>query len=297
MPLRREPDSDIELAASVEKRCAHLLVLSGPGVGDVHRLEPEETLIGRGESAAIRACHPTVSRRHARLVVRGERILIEDLGSRNGTFVGIRSVKHQRVVEDGDAIGFGQSTVMKVSYGCTARLSAVGQSWAQTTCRDHIVDRIAVEWALAKLKGAPLGLVFFRVDAIAGLADQAPGGLLANEMLGQLALGIFETMRGGDIVGRCGADSFIAVARSDAASAAEVADQVRARVSRRLASSPQSVDQSTITAAVLPLSIDDSADPSEVVAAATRAARHALEGRRDRVVALAQLGPVRQRWR
>lgn len=44
-------------------------------------------LIGRGEDADLRIDHPSVSRRHAKLVVKGEQTLLEDLGSANGSLV------------------------------------------------------------------------------------------------------------------------------------------------------------------------------------------------------------------
>ena len=44
-------------------------------------------LIGRGEECALRCDSVRVSRRHARLSVEGDRVSIEDLGSRNGTWL------------------------------------------------------------------------------------------------------------------------------------------------------------------------------------------------------------------
>jgi DNA-binding winged helix-turn-helix (wHTH) protein len=46
-----------------------------------------EHLIGRDPSAAIWVDSSTVSRRHAAIVVSGKSVTVQDLGSRNGTFV------------------------------------------------------------------------------------------------------------------------------------------------------------------------------------------------------------------
>lgn len=46
-----------------------------------------EHVIGRAPGVTVRLDSPNVSRRHARLVVRGARATIEDLRSKNGTFV------------------------------------------------------------------------------------------------------------------------------------------------------------------------------------------------------------------
>jgi pSer/pThr/pTyr-binding forkhead associated (FHA) protein len=50
-------------------------------------LTPPVLTIGRGEKNGLRLCERNVSRRHARLLRDGERLLIEDLGSANGTRV------------------------------------------------------------------------------------------------------------------------------------------------------------------------------------------------------------------
>lgn len=54
---------------------------------DSFALLPGESLVGRGASCHIQLNHRSVSRRHARILVIGERAVIEDLGSSNGTLV------------------------------------------------------------------------------------------------------------------------------------------------------------------------------------------------------------------
>ena len=46
-----------------------------------------EVIIGRGAEADLRIDTPSVSRRHARLIVESESVRLSDLGSRNGTRV------------------------------------------------------------------------------------------------------------------------------------------------------------------------------------------------------------------
>ena len=50
-------------------------------------LTPPVLTIGRGDKNGLRLCERNVSRRHARLLRDGDRLLIEDLGSANGTRV------------------------------------------------------------------------------------------------------------------------------------------------------------------------------------------------------------------
>jgi pSer/pThr/pTyr-binding forkhead associated (FHA) protein len=62
------------------------------------REEDFPALVGRGEDARVRLEDPAVSRRHAQLSLADEQIVLTDLGSGNGTFVGGRPIR-ARVVE------------------------------------------------------------------------------------------------------------------------------------------------------------------------------------------------------
>jgi transcriptional regulator with PAS, ATPase and Fis domain len=62
--------------------------------GSILRELPDEGVldIGRGDDANVRVDHGSISRRHARLIVAPEVVHIEDLGSSNGTWVGVRKL-------------------------------------------------------------------------------------------------------------------------------------------------------------------------------------------------------------
>lgn len=66
-----------------------------------------EHVIGRDADAAIRIDASTVSRRHARLLVDGSGAVLEDFGSKNGTFHGDVKVTSPVAVADGDRIRIG----------------------------------------------------------------------------------------------------------------------------------------------------------------------------------------------
>ena len=73
-------------------------------------LSPGENLLGRDEDVNVRIDAPSVSRRHARITVAaGEPATIEDLGSKNGTWVGERRLDGGRApLRDGDALRLGK---------------------------------------------------------------------------------------------------------------------------------------------------------------------------------------------
>ncbi|HET8648147.1 MAG TPA: FHA domain-containing protein, partial [Vicinamibacteria bacterium] len=67
-------------------------------------------LVGAAPDCGLRLDHPTVSRRHARLEVRGDEVELTDLGSSNGTRVNDRAVQ-QHAIQPGDTIAFGRVTL------------------------------------------------------------------------------------------------------------------------------------------------------------------------------------------
>jgi DNA-binding winged helix-turn-helix (wHTH) protein len=70
-------------------------------------------VIGRGTDASVWIDAPGVSRHHARIVVDGGEATIEDLGSKNGTYVAGEPVTVPRRLDDGDQIRLG-SVVVRV---------------------------------------------------------------------------------------------------------------------------------------------------------------------------------------
>ncbi len=63
--------------------------------------------IGRDASAAVRIDTPEISRRHARITVDGDVAILEDLGSKNGTYRNGRRLEAPERLADGDEIWIG----------------------------------------------------------------------------------------------------------------------------------------------------------------------------------------------
>jgi DNA-binding winged helix-turn-helix (wHTH) protein len=80
---------------------------------DGHRvpLQQGENILGRDDDG-IRLDSPTVSRRHARISIDGAEAVLEDLGSKNGSFVRGEAVSKAVSLRDGDEIRAG-SVVMR----------------------------------------------------------------------------------------------------------------------------------------------------------------------------------------
>jgi DNA-binding winged helix-turn-helix (wHTH) protein len=78
-------------------------------------LENGDNFLGRDPGAQVRVDHPSVSRRHAKIVVRSGRATLEDLESRNGTFVNGRRLDAPAELGHGTVIGLGPITLTFVS--------------------------------------------------------------------------------------------------------------------------------------------------------------------------------------
>jgi hypothetical protein len=71
-----------------------------------------EHLIGRGSTNLIAVPSSRVSRQHSRIHVSDERVTLEDLGSRNGTFVNDERIAAAVTLKHGDRIGIGPALLV-----------------------------------------------------------------------------------------------------------------------------------------------------------------------------------------
>jgi len=67
-----------------------------------------ENVIGRDPDVAISVDNTSVSRHHARLVVAEDRATLQDLDSKNGTYVNGQRISEATVVTDGDQVAVGE---------------------------------------------------------------------------------------------------------------------------------------------------------------------------------------------
>ncbi len=85
---------------------------SGPSPGKTFPLELAEAFLGRDMANEITISDPEVSRRHARFTLQGDQVLVEDLGSTNGTFLNSQRISTPQQLRAGDVITLGENIVM-----------------------------------------------------------------------------------------------------------------------------------------------------------------------------------------
>ena len=95
-------------------------------------LKAAETVLGRDPEAGICIDHPSVSRRHASVSIGAGGAVLEDLSSRNGTFVNGRRIDGPVQIDHGAVIGLGALTLTFAVLRAPAS--------TQSISADHIVD-------------------------------------------------------------------------------------------------------------------------------------------------------------
>jgi DNA-binding winged helix-turn-helix (wHTH) protein len=81
-----------------------------------------ENIVGRDPDGALWIDHPSVSRRHARVVIAAGKATLEDLESKNGTFLNGKKIERRMALSDGDELRIGPETmVLRESSPATTR--------------------------------------------------------------------------------------------------------------------------------------------------------------------------------
>lgn len=102
---------------------AKLIVASGKSAGRAIAIKRNKLLIGRAEECDVRPLSEDVSRRHCAVIVGPAEVWVEDLGSRNGTYVNGGRITERMRVADGDLIRVG---ALELKVSCTDPAARAG---------------------------------------------------------------------------------------------------------------------------------------------------------------------------
>ena len=97
-------------APNIAERAPRLVVERAPGhdPGMIYDLDGD-IVLGRGDHAEIRLEDPFASARHARIREQGNIVIVEDLGSTNGTYLNEELLQTPRPLHPGDRVRIGDS--------------------------------------------------------------------------------------------------------------------------------------------------------------------------------------------
>lgn len=212
---------------------AYVIVIAGPNVGEMFKVSGL-TEIGRGQQVAIQIHDSEISRRHARLVTDGDTVIVEDLGSTNGTFVNGHPID-KVTLADGDKIQVGTTTILKFSYHDDLDEqfqrhmyeAALRDGLTGAYNKKYLSDRLESELAYAQRHESALSLVLLDLDHFKKINDTY-GHLAGDYVLRGLAEGINASVRKEDVFARYGGEEFAILSRGiDGPSAMQFAKRLR----------------------------------------------------------------------
>lgn len=208
-----------ELRARRQQVHAYLVVLAGTNLGEMYKIEGPESIVGRAMSAQLRLNDDGISRRHCRVLSIGGHVIVEDLGSANGTVVNGEMVQRQELKE-GDKIRLGANTMLKFTYQDKLD-ETFQQQMYDAALRDGLtkaynkkffLDRLDTEFAYAKRHGTMLSLVMFDVDHFKKVNDNY-GHLAGDAVLVHLSRIMHSMIRTEDVAARYGGEEFAVICR------------------------------------------------------------------------------------
>ena len=153
--------------ADLTSRAPRLVVERAPGhdPGMIYDLDGD-IVLGRGDQAEIRLEDPFASSRHARIYEQGNIVVIEDLGSTNGTYLNEELLETPRPLHPGDRVRIGDSEfAFEVGLRCCASPSSTpaptpAASGARTRTRCWPARRCSwwpTAWAARRPARSPRG--------------------------------------------------------------------------------------------------------------------------------------------
>jgi two-component system cell cycle response regulator len=222
--------------ASVE---ANIIIIAHPRnklLGTRYRLVKGTTLeIGRSPTAEVSLPEVlSISRNHARIQYLEGLVVIEDLGSTNGTYVNDRRIGGPTVLRSGDRFQVG-AVHFKFLHEKDVE-HAYHEAIFDLVTRDGLTgiankrkfdEEIEREFARAKRYKRPLSVIFFDVDHFKSVND-THGHLAGDFVLKQLAARVAGLVRPEQVFARVGGEEFaILCPETDGTSAALLSERLR----------------------------------------------------------------------
>ena len=272
----------------------YFVVLTGRQLGQLFAIDREEMTIGRASACDILIEDEGVSRRQARLVRRGDKLYLEDVGSRNGTYLNGARIEGVEALADGDKIQFGTSTTLKYAmvdgfeadYQRRMFEAAVKDGLTRTYNRRYFHEHLAAEMAFARRHGSALALLLVDIDHFKRINDQH-GHLVGDRTLEGLAERLAAMIRSEDILARFGGEEFAILTRQPLRGAAGFAERLRLEVADHALLAEGVEVHITISIGVADVQQSGVETPDELVEAADQALYRAKNDGRNRVVAAA----------
>ena len=208
--IARRTDYGAPTSLPAERDRALLLRMDGVSAGQVETLGDAPLTIGRHPSNVVTVHDGGISRQHARIVHKRDTHVIEDLGSRNGTYVQGRRVT-SATLNDSDWIQLGPRVSFRYSITDAKQERLLRQLYESSTRdaltgaynRQYFGERLRTEVAYAVRHSTNVSLVLFDLDHFKRVNDNY-GHLAGDAVLRSVAATVGARLRAEDVFARYG---------------------------------------------------------------------------------------------
>lgn len=286
---------DLHPTPKLQPRRAVLIVLEGVEPQQTWVIDRDAMVVGREPACPISLRDPTSSRRHAMLRYSepaedalSPTVLVEDLGSTNGTIVNGERIAAPRMLREHDRIRIG-ATMLAFEFRDVRELAAEEElrQMAMTDPLTGLYNRgvfdreFQREFDRCRRYGRPFSLILVDLDHFKQINDRY-GHMAGDRVLREVSRTLQSTVRETDTVARYGGEEFAVILPETPSDGAELTgERLRVAVSRMALENDGAA--LPVTASVGVASIDPHhADSAAMLAAADRALYRAKDRGRNR---------------
>jgi len=267
-----------------------LLRMDGVQAGLIIGVDQFPFTVGRHPTNTLRVDEDSISRFHARVVRNGDEYLVEDLSSRNGTFIAGKRITRGKLDHD-SWLQFGPRVSFRFSL-TDVREERLLRKLYESSTRDaltgaynrmHFEERLRAEVAYALRHRTQVSLLVIDLDHFKRINDTY-GHPAGDAVLRRASDACMRALRTEDVFARFGGEEFAVVLRGiELKGAARLAERLRQAVAAEVVEHEGQQIKVTFSAGCASLACCDKSNADELVAVADRRLYAAKAAGRNRV--------------
>lgn len=228
------PDGVLSILTQQKRFKACLVQYSGANLGKRYMLDEQRMIIGRSPEAQIVINEQCVSRQHAQCLRVNEKVVLEDLGSSNGTYLNDERLSTKETLKDGDIIRLGtivfkyfsHDNIENVFTDKIYRMATI-DGGTGTFNKKYLLEALDNEFKYSKTYAKDLTIIYFDLDHFKKVNDTY-GHSAGDYILKEVANTVRGHIRKDDIFCRFGGEEFVIVLpNTNSKTAYELAERIR----------------------------------------------------------------------
>ncbi|MFC1643616.1 diguanylate cyclase [Chlamydiota bacterium] len=198
------------------KKRAYFILIYGEPLGEIFEIDKKESIVGREDKATFNIEDSGISREHAKIIYSKDKVILKDLGSKNGTYVNNIKIDEIELKND-DRISIGR-TCLKFSFTDTVEKEfykdffklATRDGLTNAVNKTYMTELFDRDLSRAKRYNRPLSVMMLDIDLFKNINDSF-GHLAGDYVLREISKVISDCLRKEDIFARFGGEEFFIV--------------------------------------------------------------------------------------